>query len=229
MEFNAMDPADCFRGMLNIFLWAISSLLDIWELQDHYVELWMDKKSMLDFFEPFIRKLRFNIFPAAGYSSSLQPWLVESKKRFDEKLEKGRKCVLLYAGDLDPERWNRFEKITRFLDPCEVQLKRLALNEDQVRELDLPYNPKRKTTAFRPLDKMFRKRFPQFGDNCYELEAFPPRQLVSLMVSEVRKYYDPQKVDMERVREWERRYEEEKFALLEITEGEKKPPAPQEG
>jgi hypothetical protein len=59
-----VDPADCFRGMFKIFLSASPSpLLDIWELQDHYVELWVDKKSMLDFFEPFIGKLSINIFP----------------------------------------------------------------------------------------------------------------------------------------------------------------------
>lgn len=122
---------------------------------------------------------------------------------------------------------NLHSKITKFFNPSVVKIEGFALNEDQVRDLDLAHNPTRKTRISGPLHKAFRKRFPQFGDNCYELEAFPHQQLISLMIiSEVPKYYDPQKVDMERIREWERRYDEEKSALLQTIKGVKKPPVP---
>jgi len=74
--------------------------LDIWESQDYNVELWVEKEALLHLLMKIKEKWRIAIFPIKGFISRQK--LYEAYKYLKSKNKKGKKCVILYMGDLDP-------------------------------------------------------------------------------------------------------------------------------
>jgi hypothetical protein len=74
---------------------------DWWEDEEYYIQMLVEKIDLKTLFEPVCEKYHIPIATSKGWSSMLQR--AQYARRFQEAEEKGLQCVLLYAGDHDPD------------------------------------------------------------------------------------------------------------------------------
>lgn len=178
---------------------------DLWAKQDYYCEVWVEKDALLGVIERPANRLRVPYFACRGYASSSA--LYAAGKRFREKKEAGKNCVLFHLGDHDPSgidmtRANRVA-VNDFanpsinemeaeddderefqMDPHLVSIKRLALNMEQVRQYNPPPNPAKEAD---PRAGDYKARW---GDTSWELDALDPPVIDALITNAVRDLMD---------------------------------------
>ena len=72
-----------------------------WYKQPHYVEVWIEKKAMINNFVPILRDRDVTIVPTSGFDST--PALYASFNRMINQYHEADKDVhILYYGDSDP-------------------------------------------------------------------------------------------------------------------------------
>lgn len=74
--------------------------VSFWDGLPVYVELWVEKLSLRNLFEPVCRQFRVPITNAKGWSDLNMR--AATMRRFQSHERMGRRCVLLYFGDHDP-------------------------------------------------------------------------------------------------------------------------------
>lgn len=155
---------------------------DLWDGQENYVEVMVEKQALEGVLEPVCRDLDVPFTANKGYSSSSA--MYDAGKRMLEALRDERQVFVVYLGDHDPsgidmsrDVQERLRMFTQFreLDIVAVQVERVALNIEQVRELNPPENPA-KLTDSRASDYVRR-----FGSSSWELDAIEPRRLAQLV------------------------------------------------
>lgn len=178
------DPADFMRVV------APQYRFDLWADQDVYVEVMVEKQALEGVLQPVCRALDVPFTANKGYSSSSA--MYEASKRFLSRAEDGKDLYIIYLGDHDPsgidmsrdvgDRLDLFLKTS--LDRCDeigpnevpiINVKRVALNMDQVRELNPPENPAKIT------DSRAANYISTYGRSSWELDAIEPRQLASIV------------------------------------------------
>lgn len=163
---------------------------DLWEDQDNYVEVMVEKQALEGVLEPVCRSLDVPFTANKGYSSSSA--LYEAGKRFVKRARQGKDLYVIYLGDHDPsgidmsrdvlDRLNLFVNGSMGLHINEGNLmtvNRVALNMNQVRELNPPENPAKITDS--RADGYIRR----FGRSSWELDAIEPRRLAELVTTAV--------------------------------------------
>ncbi len=119
-NFNEMD-----------FLEAVGEaecVLDKWQYQDHYVELWYEAKAMHGQFNHYTRDITLR--PFGGDPSIPYKWQIAKELERAQQLY-GHPIVILYFGDLDPKGLTIPESACRDIrDWCSVEFKfiRAGLN-----------------------------------------------------------------------------------------------------
>lgn len=179
---------------------------DRWEDQEYFVELWSEKDALSSILSPIVRRLHVTLMVNRGYSS--QSAMYDSAERFKAADEAGKKLVLLYLGDLDPSGEDMVRDITdRFamFGVEAIEIRKVGINPDQVRKFKLPPNPAKKSD---PRSTAFTA---EFGGNSYEVDAIPPKSLISLVESQIESFMDLDAY--EAVKEQE---EEEKEQLVKL-------------
>ena len=183
--------------------------IDRWDGQFYYVELWIEKDALVKLFEPIAKEKQVILFPSRGYTSITK--IREARKRFELESQAGKKCIILYAGDLDPAGWDIYENLKRKFKEL-VEVKRFALNPDQIEELNLIPMPVKKTDT---KHEAFCERFPELDEMCYELDAMDPEALQKLAVEMVDEYFNITLLDTHRIASWEGKFKEVSLRLLE--------------
>ena len=85
----------------------------------------------------------------------------------------------------DPEEWTDPEWVHYFRnDVWPVEVKRIGLNMDQIRQLNPPPNPAKST------DSRFREYMKKHGSQSWELDALEPRFITNLIRTEVESIRD---------------------------------------
>ena len=172
------DPADILNSCAHCFH------VDYWQDQECRVELWIEKDALIGVIEPACKRWNCSYFSCRGYPSTSE--LHEASRRIKRYNERGQVFQILYCGDHDPSGIDMGTNIVRalqdFKTPCEF--KRIALNRDQVERFDLPPNSVKET------DSRSKKYRREFGNECWELDALPPRELNMIIGSEIRSCID---------------------------------------
>src|SRR5262245_57479113 len=141
--------------------------------------LGVEKAGLLAQLDAWFGELGVPIIPFGGYSSeSYEADIVEDVNDSD------RPAVLLYAGDHDPSG----EDIDRnFIEQtgCWQEVRRVALNADQVEEYNLPPQPG-KTTDSRA--RGFIERHGRLVQ--VELDALPPETFRALFEAAIAEFWD---------------------------------------
>lgn len=113
----------------------------LWLSQDHWPEVWIEKDALSGVISPACNALRVDFFACKGYVSASAQY--GSSKRFQDAIARGQTPIVFHLGDHDPSgvdmtRSNReyFELLTG--EPVEVR--RIALNMDQIRQYRPPPN-----------------------------------------------------------------------------------------
>lgn len=165
--------------------------IDMWENQPNYVEVWIEKDALLGVIERPCWELDVPYMSCRGYMSQSEEWAAAN--RFEEAAYSGRNCVLLYLGDHDPSgidmTRDHDDRLTMFLEHqgVDVDVRRIALNMDQVQEYGPPPNPTK------PKDSRSPDYIRKFGRTCWELDALRPSVLDQLIRDRVNDLVDPDK------------------------------------
>jgi len=181
------DPADFMRDV------APQYRFDMWADQEYYVEVMVEKQALEGVLLPVCRALDVPFTANKGYSSSSA--MYDASKRFISRRRQGKLLRVVYLGDHDPSGIDMTrdieERLSIFCDgddglnlPPSVQVVRVALNMDQVRQLNPPENPAKIT------DTRAKSYIAKYGRSSWELDAIEPKQLAALVEAGVHQFMD---------------------------------------
>lgn len=189
-----------------------------WKDQDYYVELYCEKQAMESVLKPVADKFHIYFGVNKGYSSAST--MYDLAQRIKEKIQDGKKAVILYLGDHDPSGLDMVrdikKRITEFLtegdEAVEIyeedenfQVVPLALNMTQIRQYNPPPNPAKIT------DPRAKWYISEYGNKSWELDALEPKVLIKIAEKGVLEF-----CDLEKYKAWIDREDHEKKALEEF-------------
>ncbi len=145
-----------------------------WDSQPVYCEVWVEKDALSGVLSEAVYPFNTIVAPSRGYSS--YSYLKDASERIKRYCAGGKSAVILYFGDHDPSGIDMSRDLQDRLDKyCgDVEVKRMALTYDQVRRYDLIPNPAKIA------DTRSKGYISQFGNQCWELDAIEPDELVRL-------------------------------------------------
>lgn len=164
------SPAEILRSCEEQFAY------DKWESQPYAPEVWIEKDALVGVIEGVCRGLDVPFFACRGYSSQSEQW--RAGVRFEQAIAEGRIPILFHLGDHDPSgidmtRDNQ-DRLSLFARK-DVEVRRLALNWDQIHKYNPPPNPAKDK------DSRFHAYKAQYGKASWELDALDPRVISSLI------------------------------------------------
>lgn len=169
------------RAKEQIGLWMKSYHLNKWENQPEYIEVWIEKKALQGVFERPCQRFDIGLAPCKGYPSLT--FLKDAQERFEEAIDRNQNPTILYFGDFDPSGVDiprsLIENISKM--GCEVNIERIALNQDQIIEMHLPSAPA-KTTDTRTKNWN--------GEGVVELDAVEPNTLIQMVEKAIQSHFD---------------------------------------
>lgn len=163
---------------------------DLWRNQDAYCEVWVEKDALLGVVERAANRWRAPYFACRGYPSSSA--LYEAGKRFQNKGYEGKTLFLFYLGDHDPSGIDMTRSNDEMLDlfseagdtGFDINVVRLALNMEQVRQYNPPPNPTKES------DKRSGAYIQRYGEISWELDALSPAVIDRLISDALRDVLD---------------------------------------
>ena len=164
---------------------ARSFNVDLWEGQTHRVEVWVEKDALIGVLEKACKPLDVPYFSCRGYTSQSELWRAAQRHKSHER-HSGQYTTVLHLGDLDPSGVDMTRDITDRLDMfgANTDVKRIALNMDQVRKYQPPPNPAKVS------DSRFHDYARKYGNDSWELDALEPRVMHSLINHEIEQLID---------------------------------------
>jgi len=132
----------------------------------------------------------------------------DSALRFRKQEQKGKNTFILYLGDHDPSGMDMVRDIQDRMEifRSKVEVKRIALNMEQIEVFNPPPNPAKIT------DPRASKYIEEFGATSWELDALSPKDLTELLDKEVTEL-----MDIDKYNYWCRLEQYEKDQLEEFT------------
>jgi hypothetical protein len=160
---------------------AASYRENLWAGQRYRPELWIEKEALLGVIEPVCTELRVPYFAHRGNNS--QTLQYQAGKRFAEFLDQGLIPLVLHLADHDPNgidmTRDNIERL-RLYARADIEVRRIALNLDQVRRYRPPAN------FAKEKDTRFKSYIRQFGTTeCWELDALSPIVISDLIRREI--------------------------------------------
>lgn len=159
---------------------------DMWENQTYRPEVWIEKDALLGVIEGVCKRLEVPRFSCRGYSSDSEVWAA-GHQRFRSYVLQGQTPIVFHLGDHDPSGIDMTRDIAKRLSlfaQGRVEVKRLALNMDQVRKYSPPPNPAKLT------DTRSANYLVEYGSDSWELDALEPKVMSDLIESEVKAVRD---------------------------------------
>lgn len=137
------DAGEFVRRMANLYR------ADLWSDADELCEVWAESRSIASVIQDDCEEYAVDLYPCGGFSS--MSFVHQAAQAHNQRAEQGdgRPLVVLYIGDLDPagvlidvalER-----ELHQHLRGIELDFRRIAINEAQVTEYDLPTKPRKKS------------------------------------------------------------------------------------
>ncbi len=149
--------------------------LDMWATQNFRPEVWVEKDALVGVIEGACEELDVPFFSCRGYTSQSEMWV--AAMRIKQHVRGGQTAIVFHFGDHDPSGKDMTRDITDRLQLFMggVEVKRLALNMEQVEEYDPPPNPAKTT------DSRYRAYIAEFGAESWELDALEPAVIAGLI------------------------------------------------
>lgn len=154
---------------------------DPWADQPRRVEVWIEKEALAGIAAQICDELRVPLLSCRGYTSQSEMWRAGARM-FRTGSRERKRTLVLHLGDHDPSgidmtRDNR-DRLGMFSGSALgglVDLRRIALNMDQIEQYDPPPNPTKMS------DSRTGNYEDWFGDECWELDALDPPTLTALI------------------------------------------------
>lgn len=150
--------------------------IDLWDQQPTRVEVWVEKDALVGVIEGVCEANDVPYFACRGNTSSSELW--RAGRRFLDYIDRGQDVVVLHLGDHDPNGIDMTRDNQRRLSlfaETDIEVRRLALNIDQVRRYRPPPNPVKFT------DSRAQGYAALYGAKCWELDALEPRVIAALI------------------------------------------------
>ena len=133
------DAADFLRSMAGHYR------ADLWRDAEYRCEVWAESRSIASVMLKDCKELAVDLFPCGGFSSLS---FVHAAAQQQNSSQDKRPLVVLYVGDYDPagvliDRALERELREHLRSDIELDFRRIAINEDQVAEFDLPTKPRK--------------------------------------------------------------------------------------
>jgi len=159
---------------------------DKWDRQPSYVEVWIEKDALLGVIEGVCKQYEVSYMACRGYASVSEIW--RASQRLLSRIERDKQPVILYLGDHDPSGIDMTrdirDRLNTFLagssSPLRPDVRRLALNRDQINLYNPPPNPAKEA------DSRAKDYIREHGDHCWELDALDPVVIRDLVAEGVR-------------------------------------------
>jgi hypothetical protein len=179
--------------------WGYS--LDLWEGQERRIEIWVEKQALEEVAERAANQFRCGYFACKGYVSQSEMWAA-GQRLLAARYTQHEWPLILHLGDHDPSGLDMTrdiqERLSMFAEH-DVEVRRLALNMDQIDELNPPPNPAKMT------DSRAHEYVAQYGYSSWELDAISPERLVEIIVGEIEQEVDVDMFNAQLAREREGR------------------------
>ncbi len=173
------NPEQVLRAARNWFY------MDKWEGQENRVEVWIEKDALVGVIEPVCKELDVLHFSCRGYSSQTSVW--KAAQRLLENEGAGQYTTILHLGDHDPSGIDMTRDIEDRLTTfgcVDFRVKRIALNMNQIEELNPPPNPAKLS------DTRAQSYISKYGHESWELDALDPKYINDLVREWVLKHRD---------------------------------------
>lgn len=149
---------------------------DLWRDAYYRCEVWAESRSIASVLLRDCRELAVDLFPCGGFSSLS---FVHASAQQHNNNEDSRPLMVLYVGDYDPAGVLIDQSLERELREhlradIHLDFRRIAINEEQVAEYDLPTKPR----------KDGDKRSMQVAYTV-EAEAMPAKHLRAILRNEI--------------------------------------------
>lgn len=159
---------------------------DQWARQDNYVEVWVEKEALGNVIQKACRPLLVPYMSCKGYLSASEAW--RAGRRLKKQKESGKNITIIHLGDHDPSgidmtRDNE-ERLRLYSETYNVNVKRIALNMDQIDSYSPPPNPTKLS------DSRAKDYISKFGKESWELDALEPQVLIDLITDTVNPMID---------------------------------------
>ncbi len=153
--------------------------VDMWETQDNYVEVWVEKEALVGVLEGVCNEFDVPHFACKGYTSASEMW--GAAMRLREREEAGKATTIIHLGDHDPSGIDMSRDIQDRLSlfGASAVVRRIALNWDQIDQYAPPPNPAKAT------DSRFKVYQELYGDDSWELDALEPNVISELIKGEI--------------------------------------------
>lgn len=163
-------------------------VVDRWAQQATYLEVWVEKQALESVIARPCERLQAPFMACKGYLSASEAWRAGRRFRAQARAH-GKRCVLIHLADHDPSGLNMTadnrERVRLFAESEDIDVRRIALNMDQVEEYRPPPNPAKET------DSRFSDYSDRYGENSWELDALEPAMLDRLISATIEEYIDP--------------------------------------
>ncbi|ALG75175.1 hypothetical protein VY88_27115 [Azospirillum thiophilum] len=156
--------------------------VDRWADQPAHVEVWIEKEALVGVIEPVCTDFYVPFFACRGYTSQSEQW--RAGRRLRQKHRDGKRVVVLHLGDHDPSGLDMTrdngDRLGLFAGDADmIEIRRLALNMDQVRRYRPPPNPAKEA------DSRFADYIKRHGDQSWELDALDPTVIDKLIRDQI--------------------------------------------
>ncbi len=158
---------------------------DFWKDQPYYIEVWVEKDALSNVVDRACVKYRVPYLACKGYLSASEAY--RAAKRFETAGLDGKNCLLIHLGDHDPSGLDmtRDNGARMNLMSMEgVEVRRIALNRDQIDLYNPPPNPTKLT------DSRSDGYVAEHGMTSWELDALEPSVVVDLIHAEIEPLID---------------------------------------
>jgi hypothetical protein len=158
---------------------ASSYRTERWADQPHRVEVWIEKDALVGVIAGVCQRYDVDYFSCRGYTSQSELW--GAAQRMISYQNAGQKPVIVHLGDHDPSGVDMTRDIRDRLALFEakVEVRRIALNMDQIEEHQPPPNPAKLT------DSRATGYIREYGRSSWELDALEPTLLDRLIEEEI--------------------------------------------
>jgi hypothetical protein len=162
---------------------ACSYRRDFWNQQPVRVEVWSEKGTVRGVLQPVLDEYAVGFRVMHGFGSATAVYDVAQD-------DDGRDLIALYVGDYDPSGlFMSEEDLPARLDKYDgyhVELRRIALTQEHVRELpSFPATDKKK-------DPRYRWFVANHGSRCWELDAMDPNDLRACVETAITTLIEPE-------------------------------------
>jgi hypothetical protein len=169
------------EGKTQVGLWMNNYSKNRWENQAVYPEVLIEKKALQGVFAPICKRWEISLGACKGYPSLT--FLNDMQKRYKHAQMEDKEVVLLYFGDYDPSGEDIPRSIVENLSKfgVDVDLRRIALMENQVIKWKLPHAPVKQGDSR-------TANWEGFGQ--VELDAVKPEKLERLLENAIDDIWD---------------------------------------